>query len=139
MTRPTRLTVPANLLHVMLAQAQAEYPLEACGLLGGENGRASHLYAIENQLHSPTRYEMAPVQQLQAMLHIEEHDSELLAIYHSHPRGPQTPSPTDIALAYYPGVVYLIISLQNRHTPHVRGFFIESNEVHEVAISIQEM
>ena len=111
------LYIPRSLLRVMLAHGQAEYPLEACGLLGGRNGRATHLYAIENKLHSPVRYEMEPLQQIQALLHIEDQGSDLLAIYHTHPHGPETPSPTDIALVTFPDAVYLIVSLTRRAAP----------------------
>ena len=41
-----------------------------------------------------------------------------------HPRGPKTPSPTDIAHAFYPESVYLIVSLATPDQPVVRGFRI---------------
>jgi len=138
LTALSPLTISASLLRVMLAHVQAEYPLEACGLLGGKNGRVTHLYAIENQLHSPTRYEMDPWQQIQAMLHIEAQEDEMLAIYHSHPHSPAAPSATDKALASYPGVIYVIISLQARSVPQVRGFLIEDDNVHEIEILKRE-
>lgn len=129
------LQIPAALWRVMLAHAQAEYPLEACGLLGGHNGRVHHLYAIENHLHSPVRYEMDPLQQIQSTLHLEAQENDILAIYHTHPQGPETPSPTDIALVTYPVLVYVIISLSDRANPAVRGFRITQGQVSEVALT----
>ncbi len=123
----------------MLAHAQAEYPLEACGLLGGRNGRVRHLYAIENKLHSPTHYEMEPLQQIEALLHLEDSGNELLAIYHTHPRGPETPSPTDVALMTFPEATYIIISLANRSTPTVRGFSIQQNGVTETNLTLKKL
>lgn len=130
------LHLPAALWRVMLAHGQAEYPLEACGLLGGRNGRVHHLYAVENHLRSPVRYEMDPLQQIQALLHLEEQQNDLLAIYHTHPQGPETPSPTDIALVTFPEVVYIIVSLARRTNPTVRGFHITPGQLHEVSIRV---
>jgi proteasome lid subunit RPN8/RPN11 len=39
---------------------------------------------------------------------MEAQGLEMVGIYHSHPHGPDSPSPTDIAEAYYPDAVYLI-------------------------------
>ena len=41
-------------------------------------------------------------------LQIEFEDRGLAywAIYHSHPQGPETPSETDVRLAFYPEAVY---------------------------------
>jgi [CysO sulfur-carrier protein]-S-L-cysteine hydrolase len=131
----SELQIPAALWRVMLAHGQVEYPLEACGLLGGRNGRVCHLYAIENHLRSPVRYEMDPLQQIQALLHLEDQGDDLLAIYHTHPHGPETPSPTDVDLATFSAVVYVIVSLTERANPIVRGFYITHGEVSEVALT----
>jgi proteasome lid subunit RPN8/RPN11 len=37
---------------------------------------------------------------------------EILGVYHSHPRGPAVPSSTDVAEAYYPEWLYVIVGLQ---------------------------
>jgi proteasome lid subunit RPN8/RPN11 len=120
-----------------LSHLQAEYPLEACGILAGKAGKILRVYAIENKLRSPTAYEMEPQQQLAAMLEIEDKGWEMTAVYHSHPQGPETPSPTDVAQAYYPDVVQLIVSLRQRSQPVVRGFMIGNGRVTEVKIVVQ--
>jgi proteasome lid subunit RPN8/RPN11 len=43
-------------------------------------------------------------EQLQALEQIDAEGLELLAIFHSHPRGPAVPSVTDIEEAVYPVV-----------------------------------
>jgi proteasome lid subunit RPN8/RPN11 len=85
-------------------------PEEACGLIGGTQGRAVVALPITNELHSPVRFQMDPAEQLQAFLRFESLGLDLLAIYHSHPHGPPHPSPTDIEEFTYPGVYYLILS-----------------------------
>jgi len=129
---PNMFVIERPFLNQILTHLQECYPEEGCGLLAGDNlGRVTAVFPIENRLHSPTAYEMAPQQQLQAMLDIEANGWQLLAIYHSHPHGPETPSPTDIALAFYPEAVTLIVSLADQTAPIVRIFQIADSVVAE--------
>lgn len=120
----------------VIAHLAAVYPLEGCGLLAGKDGEVTAVYPIANILHSPTAYEMEPLQQIETILQIERNNEDLLAIYHSHPNGPSTPSVTDITAAYYPDSVYLIVSMQNLALPHMRGFRIVDGVVTELNVRI---
>ena len=93
------------------------------------------VHPVTNILHSPVRYRMDPQEQLRAFQEIDEAGLELLAIYHSHPNGPEEPSPTDIAEAYYPEVVYLIWSLASGNW-QCRGFKIKKGVITETPLSI---
>ncbi len=126
------LIVNGVLLDEMLAHVAGLWPEEACGLVGGRDGRAVRLYPVENTRHSPVAFEMDPLQQIKAMLAMEAEGLELIAIYHSHPDGPARPSATDVANAYYPDAVQLIISLADRARPSVRAFTIIDGVVTEV-------
>ena len=129
------LQIKRPLLEKMLDHLQACYPLEGCGLLAGDaQGRVTAVYPIENSLHSPTTYEMEPHQQIEAMLALEAAGWQLLAIYHSHPQGPEQPSTTDIAQAYYPEALHIIVSLREQTVPVVRAFQILGQEVIEQKI-----
>ena len=55
-------------------------------------------------------FKMDPEEQLKVFLEMENHNWQLLAIYHSHLQGPQGPSATDIAEAYFPEAVNLLWS-----------------------------
>lgn len=127
------LTIERPLLDQLLEHLQACYPQEGCGLLAGdgETGWVTAVYPIENSLHSPTAYKMNPTQQVQAMLELEARGWQMLAIYHSHPHGPETPSVTDVAQAMYPEAFHIIVSLQDRARPVVRTFSIAGQEVVE--------
>jgi proteasome lid subunit RPN8/RPN11 len=131
------LHIKRPLFQTMLAHLQAHYPLEACGIIAGTGNQTIHLYAIDNVLASPVAYEMDPQQQLQAMLDLEAHGWEMVAIFHSHPAGPEIPSPTDIAQSYYPECVYMIVSLLDKEKPVVRGFRIENSRYHEIKLSVE--
>src|SRR5512139_1361664 len=120
------------------AHAEAERPNEACGLLGGTGERVCRVYPAENVHHSPTIFELNPAQQIAAFLDIEAAGWEVIGIYHSHPAGPAEPSPTDIAQAYYPDSVYVIISTMSAPAGwQVRGFRIEDRQVREVPIVVE--
>lgn len=94
----------------MLQRVQGQLPEEACGLLAGLNNTSMWVYPIENELHSSTRFRMEPQEQLNALLDIDLKGWDLLAIYHSHPRGPELPSETDILEHFYPDTLCLIWS-----------------------------
>lgn len=111
-------------------------PLEACGLLAGKHGRVEKVIPVRNQAQSPVRFVMDPYEQLQALEWIDSHGLELLGIFHSHPAGPETASPTDIREAAYE-VVQLIWS-RDRHGWKVRGFWIENGRAAEVSLQIAD-
>jgi proteasome lid subunit RPN8/RPN11 len=70
------------------------------------------------------------------MLDLEERGLEMLAIYHSHPHGPETPSTSDIAQATYPESAYVIISLADKQKPSVRAFNIVDGRVEEITYRV---
>lgn len=130
------LTLGRHHYQQLLAHVQAAYPLEACGLLAGRDGQIYHHYPIENRLQSQTAYEMEPLQQLEAMLDLEDQGWQMTAVYHSHPHGPAAPSATDIRQAYYPDTLHLIVSLADRQRPSVRAFQIDKEQVTEIGLMI---
>jgi [CysO sulfur-carrier protein]-S-L-cysteine hydrolase len=121
---------------IMLAHCQEIYPSEACGFLGGQDGLVTVVSFVENALNSPVAYEMDPLQQLEAMLDMENNGLDLMAAYHSHPHGPSRPSPTDLAQAYYPDLPQIIISLRVRSEPSVRAFLLAPNTYQELKLQI---
>lgn len=131
------LTIKRPFLQQVLQHLQAAYPLEGCGLLAGDAlGQVTAVYPIHNILQSPTKYEMDPRQQIQAILDMEANGWQMIAIFHSHPQGPDYPSPTDIALAFYPDAANIIVSLQERDAPTVRVFTIQGQKVSEQTMTI---
>lgn len=131
------LMIPLQLFDQMVAHLQACYPLEGCGLLAGnEAGRVTAVYPIHNILQSPTAYKMNPNQQVEAMLAIEATGQKLLAIYHSHPQGPEWPSPTDISQAFYPEAITVIVSLRQQTAPVARAFQIVEQTVVEQKMKV---
>ena len=129
------LRIPADLYNQMINHLQECYPEEGCGLLAGQGDTAVAFYPIENELHSPTRYQMAPAAQIEAMLDLEEKGWELLALFHSHPHSAAYPSPTDVKEAAYPDTYCLIVS-QQVSPPHAALFQIKNNEIFTMTLLI---
>ena len=131
------ITIPREILDQIEAQAREEQPRECCGVLGGRGHRVHSHYPLRNQARRPeARFFASPEDLFAAIRRMRAAGETLLAIYHSHPRGPARPSPTDIELAFYPGALHLIISLAPR--PMARAFEIRGQRVTEVEITVAE-
>jgi proteasome lid subunit RPN8/RPN11 len=121
----------------LVERSWSDFPYEVCGLLGVRPDGSLKHYPIDNAERSVTYYTMEPNQLLRAMREIEDEGWEF-AIYHSHTHTQAYPSATDIRLAAYPEATYLIITLQDRDQPEVRGFRILDGEVIERPVRIRD-
>ena len=119
----------------MLAHVKECAPLEACGLLAGKDGAVSRVFLIKNQAHSPEKFKMEPVEQVQALHWMDTNKLDLLAIFHSHPTGPDILSTTDIAAAAYE-VVQIIWSPSETWQAH--AFWIEKGRLCNVELEITD-
>lgn len=130
------LFLSASQWQEMLGHVDQQAPLESCGLLAGKRDRVENILFVRNQTESPTRFVMDPYEQLRAFDWIESNGLELVGIFHSHPAGPATPSPTDLAEAAYE-VVHLIWS-RNQGSWQARAFWIEDGRATEVELQLAE-
>lgn len=138
------IEIPADVVGELLAHAASEYPNEACGLLAGSidgsegtpRARAERFYPMRNADASPASYRLDPKDQLAVFDEIDEKGWGLVAIYHSHTHSEAYPSETDRRLAFYPDAHYLLVSLEDRDNPVVRGFTIRDGEVEEQDVSV---
>ena len=120
----------------MRDQVAADAPLESCGLLAGTGEVVSQVIPVPNALQSPSRFRFDPNAQFAAFEQMERDGLEMLAIYHSHPKGPPHPSPTDIADAAYPAAT--IIWSRQGNDWEARAFWIENGSFVEVSLVISE-
>lgn len=108
---------------------------ECCGLLAGRDGIITEIFPATNaHLNPATAHEIVPVELLRVMKKLREEKLQLLGIYHSHPRGDNFPSATDIERAFYPDTPYFILSPLPDVPQPVRAFLIRNREVEEVKI-----
>lgn len=118
----------------MRAYVEENAPLEACGLLAGQNSQVQAVLLVRNQAQSPLRFVMEPLEQLHALEWIDENSLDLLGIFHSHPAGPEIPSETDIAEAAYE--VVQVIWSRPQGVWQARGFWIKAGRTLEVALEV---
>ena len=131
-----KLKIPNNIFEQILHEANAQLPIEACGILAGTDGQVEKYYKMTNADESRVHFKLLPDEQFEVIKDIRAAGTRMLAIYHSHPDTPARLSQEDIRLALTPGVVYLILSLQQRDEPVLKGFVVEDNKAVEVAIEI---
>jgi proteasome lid subunit RPN8/RPN11 len=107
------LELPVAVLEAVVEHARLEFPHECCGLLAGRGTRVERLYRGSNIDRSPYTYRLDPQEQLRFFKAIDAEGLELLGIYHSHTQSAAYPSKTDVARAFYPDAVYVIVSLRD--------------------------
>ena len=126
------MEVPAEIRRAMVAHALFCYPEEACGLLAAdEEGRLRMAYCLGNADASPVTYTLDPQEHFRALRHAEANGWHLAGVFHSHTRSPARPSPTDVARALEPDWLYVLVGLEDRGDPEVRGFWIREGTVEE--------
>ena len=144
---PAVARLPLGIASAIVAQARAEYPNEACGLIVGDghaanDGAALRYEVCRNRAASPYRYEIHPDDLFRVTVEADDADQVLWGIVHSHVKSPAVPSPTDIGLAFYLDSLYLLVSLADDQVdpgtggPSLRAWRIVSGAVHEVALEL---
>ena len=130
------LTLAPGLMERIVRHAEASLPQEACGLIAGSGGSAMRFIPMTNRLASATSFEMEPSELIVTLRSLRESAESLVAIFHSHPRGPAEPSPRDIERAYYPETAHIIVSLASPENPVVRGFRIVDAKAVEIELRV---
>ena len=116
----------------MREEAAKTLAQECCGLLAGRDGIISAIFPARNVHANPAiAYEIAPQELFRAMKEIRAKQLKLMGIYHSHPRGENFPSRTDIERAFYPDTPYFILSPLPDAPQPVRAFWIRDGQVEE--------
>jgi len=90
---------------------------------------------LVNAAVSLTRFESSPESMLAAMKQLRNSGLDVLAVYHSHPTTPPTPSKLDVELNYAPGVLTVIISLMNE-SPEIVAWDLDVDPPRRVTVDI---
>ena len=135
---PASARIPAPIREELIAWLRAAAPNEGCGVLvapttAEDGGVPTRFVGMRNVAASPYRYLMDPMEQLELLEAIDEHDEVVWAIVHSHVESPPYPSPTDIGLAADPDAIYLLASFASE-PPELRAWTIVDGAVNEVVL-----
>jgi proteasome lid subunit RPN8/RPN11 len=127
------MKIAADLLQQVVDHARRDAPLECCGIVVLEDGRATDVIPVENIAASRLRFDMGP-----AALRLADiaDDGRQAVVYHSHTRSAPEPSQTDINFAAnWPGVDWLIVGLAGEE-PEIRNWRIADGLVTEVEVRV---
>jgi proteasome lid subunit RPN8/RPN11 len=129
--------LPRVVREAMVEHARRERPLECCGLLVGWNGSILEAVPMTNIAASPTRFRVDDREHiaLRRILRQRVPLQQIVGVYHSHPAGPARPSETDVAEAYYPDWLYVIVGLAGERA-QVRGFALDEGRMRPVRLFI---
>lgn len=127
-----------QILEAMLVHADNCHPEESCGLLASDPAGAVRMaYPLTNTLRSSTNYTIEPREHVKALRHAERLGWEITGVFHSHPHTQAYPSPTDVQLAPDPEWLYVVVGLENRSHPVVRGFRIAGGRIEEETLTFE--
>lgn len=92
------IQLPKWLGTLMLDNAVARAPIEACGLVSKNGvGQWSGFFPVANAARSKSRFVMDPAALYPVVRRVESTGGEIAGYFHSHPSGPATPSEVDVA------------------------------------------
>jgi proteasome lid subunit RPN8/RPN11 len=131
------LIIRPEIYESMIRHCHQESPLECCGILAGRDSRAWSIYPLPNACQSETRYNADPQALIRAVQAMRREQTEIMAIYHSHPKWPAVPSQTDLRENHYGEVPRIIIGLL-KSPPECRvwRFYTDPYRYTELAWSI---
>jgi len=120
----------------LLGEARANPEIECCGLLAGRDGIISAVLPARNVRQSATAYEIAPEELFALFRRMRSEGLEHLGIYHSHPKGENLPSPSDLKRAFYPDAAYFIIGPNPAASRPIRAFRIIDGRAREQPLEL---
>jgi proteasome lid subunit RPN8/RPN11 len=92
--------------------ARREAPRECCGLLVGTDDLVDEYIPTKNVRPGTAAYQIDPAAHFAAIRRTRQQGRTIVGAYHSHPRSPAVPSPTELAEAVGAGFLYRIVSLR---------------------------
>lgn len=103
-------------LAAIATAAEAAYPAEGCGLLVGRGRRivrVGRVVSVDNleRERRRDRFELDPVIRFATERAVRGGPERIVGHWHSHPDGRAHPSAEDIARAYEPDLIWLIVAV----------------------------
>jgi len=128
------LRIQKHVIKEIVAHAEKNAPIEACGYLAGNDDLVTVGVPLCNADESPKHFSFDPKEQFEAVRDLRKRGFKPMAVYHSHPASPARPSQEDIRLAFDPNVSYVIVSLDNGVA--VKSFSLQAGTITEEEITL---
>ena len=138
MSEINKIEIPKDIIQAIYEQGEKEAPIEACGYLGGKDGKVTSRYPMYNVDQDPEHFSMDPREQFKVLKEARAVGESLIAVYHTHPASPARPSEEDLRLANDPTISYIIASLHEGHS--IKSFrILKEPEIKVVTEEIVEL
>ncbi len=118
----------------IVAHARRESPLECCGLLIAIAGVITEAVPARNVAARPTTFLIDPADHIAAIRTARAAGGKVAGAYHSHPRSPAMPSPSDRRAAPDTPWLHVIVSLADPGGPDLRAYWLNRNTAIELRI-----
>ncbi len=110
------LVLSGQQMACIASAAEAAWPAEGCGLLIGRGRRIvtlTRVMAADNLLKAEghDRFELDPAVRFAAERSVRGTTERIIGHWHSHPDGSAKPSATDMAQAWEPDLIWLIVGI----------------------------
>lgn len=131
------IVIVRRVLDDVWAHAREASPRECCGVLLGSEGHVVDSVRATNLAEGNTRFELDPRDHFRAIRDARTRRLDVVGFYHSHPRTPPYPSPTDIAENGYAEALHLIAGVRDGKED-ARLFRIAPERVSEVVFEVED-
>jgi len=125
MPKTLRLTLEQQ--QQIIRHALDAYPEEACGLMTGSGATTEQIIPAKNIATDP--YHRYRIDDTLLARHVES----MIGIYHSHPDDDPILSRVDVAEAWYPDTVYVVVGLKHE-TPALAAWQVRRGRVERVTL-----
>lgn len=130
-------------LATMVEGAKAGFPLETCGLLSGtlspDAFHIAQIWPAKNIAADPTHhFDLDPAVRFVAESHCRQSGRHVIGHWHSHPNGRPDPSPADLAMAYEPQMVWVIVALTPDGAATVNAYALNPEATGFIPLEIKE-
>ena len=131
------MKIRKDILEHIVAHAQKDAPIEACGYLLGEEGSITTALPMTNADGREDHFTFDPKEQFDAYKKARSWGVRIIGAYHSHPATPARPSAEDIRLALHPELLYVIVSLAGNERT-IKAFWIREGKAREEPLVIED-
>ncbi len=144
---PPAITLTARQRDLILSEAAAAYPAECCGLLVGSGGAAegwkvsrvvpaANVAATGPGHSNRDRFEVDPQVRFDLERALRGQVDQVIGHYHSHPDHPAQPSATDLAKAYEPSLIWIIVGAQAGDATEIAAFRLDGGDFATLVLEI---
>ncbi|MBF0622060.1 MAG: M67 family metallopeptidase [Magnetococcales bacterium] len=130
--------IPRVIVNRMFGHAQRMLPNECVGVLSGTGHTITGWHPLTNADADPSRFLADPQEQITLFKQLRDAGQQVVALYHSHPDGDAEPSEKDLAEAYYPEALYLIVAMGTEGCLDLSAHLIQDGKAIAQKVAITE-